>query len=82
MDFVMKLPKMVPGLGSIWVIVHRLTKSEHFIPVVESIFAEKLADIYIGEVVVWHRLPISVASDRDVRFTSRFWRKFHEELST
>ena len=44
--------------------------------------AEKLANIYIREVVTWHGVPVSVISDRDVRFTSRFWKRFYEELGT
>ena len=59
-----------------------LTKSTHFIPISESITAKKIANIYVLEVVVRHGEPVSVVSDQDVRFTSRFWRKFHEELGT
>ena len=82
MDFITKLPRTARGMDSIWVIVDRLTKSAHFIPIQESISAEKLADIYIREVVAWHGVPVSVISDRDVRFTSRFWERFHDELGT
>lgn len=60
----------------------RLTKSEHFIPIVERISAEKLVDIYVREVVVRNGVPILVVSNRDVCFNSKFWRKFHEELGT
>ena len=63
-------------------IVDKLTKSAHFIPIYESISAEKLADIYVREVVAMYGVPVSVISNRDVRFTSRFWKKFHEELGT
>ena len=82
MDFITKLPRTTRGVDAIWVIVDRLTKSAHFIPISESISAEKLADIYVREVVARHRVPVSVVSDRDVRFTSRFRGKFHEELGT
>ena len=82
MDFIMKLPRTARGVDSIWVIVDRLTKSAHFIPMQESISAEKLADIYIREIVARHGVPVSVISDRDVRFTSRFWKRFHDELGT
>ena len=82
MDFITKLPRTARGVDSIWVIVDRLTKSAHFIPIPESISAEKLADIYIREIVARHGVPVSVISDRDVRFTSRFWKRFHDELGT
>ena len=82
MDFITKLPRTARGVDSIWVIVDRLTKSAHFIPIQESISAEKLADIYIREIVARHGVPVSVISDRDVRFTSRFWKRFHDELGT
>ena len=59
-------------MDSICVIGDRFAKSAHFIPIQESISAEKLADIYVREVVVWHGVPVSVISDRDVRFTSSF----------
>ena len=82
LDFITKLPRTARGMDSIWVIVDRLTKSAHFIPIQESISVEKLVDIYIREVVARHGVPVSVISDRDVRFTSRFWKKFHDELGT
>ncbi|CAH1412385.1 unnamed protein product [Lactuca virosa] len=78
MDFITKLPRTARGVESIWVIVDRLTKSAHFIPIQESISAE----IYVREVVTHHGVPVSVVSDRDVRFTSRFWKRFHDEMGT
>ena len=72
MDFITKLPRTTRGVDSIWVIVDRLTKSAHFIPISESIFAETLAYIYVREVVVRHGVPMSVVSDCYVRFTFRF----------
>ena len=44
--------------------------------------AEKLVEIYVREVVARHGVPTSIVSDQDVCFTSRFWKKFHEELGT
>ena len=82
MDFITKLPRTARGVDAIWVIVDRLTKSAHFLAISESSSAEKLAEIYVREVVSRHGAPISIVSDRDVRFTSRFWKKFHEELGT
>ena len=63
-------------------IVDRLTKSAHFLAISESFSAEKLAKMYVREVVSRHGVPISIVSDQDVGFTSRFWKKFHEELGT
>ena len=54
MDFITKLPKTTRRVDSIWVIVDRLTKSTHFVPIQESIYEEKLAEIYIIEVVASH----------------------------
>ena len=63
MDFITKLPRTACGVDSIWVIVDPLTKSVHFIPIQESISAEKLAEIYVPEVVAHHGVPVSVVSD-------------------
>ena len=82
MDFITNLPKTARGFDAIWVIVDRLTKSAHFLAIRESSSAEKLADMYVHKIVARHGVPVSIVSDRDVRFTSRFWQKFHEELGT
>ena len=60
----------------------RLTKSAHFLAIRESSSAEKLAEVYICEIVSLHGVPVSIVSDSDVRFTSRLWKKFHEGLGT
>ena len=82
MDFITKLPRTSKGYDSIWVIVDRLTKSAHFLPICESYSSERLAGIFIKEIVARHGVPISIVSDRDTRFTSCFWKKFHEEMGT
>lgn len=64
------------------VIFDWLTKSVHFLAIWESSSKEKLADIYIQEVVSLHDVPISIVSDRDVLFTSMFWKRFNKELGT
>ncbi|GJY51805.1 putative reverse transcriptase domain-containing protein [Tanacetum coccineum] len=73
MDFVTKLPKTSNGHDTIWVIVDRLTKSAHFIPTRETDSMETLTRLYINEIVSRHRVPISIISDHDSHFTSRFW---------
>ena len=82
MDFITKLPRTTRGADTIWVIVDRLTKSAHFIAIKESSSAEKLAEIFVRQIVSLHGIPVSIISDRDTRFTSRFWQKFQEELGT
>ncbi|KAI3683026.1 hypothetical protein L1987_83492 [Smallanthus sonchifolius] len=73
MDFVTKLPRTSSGYDSIWVIIDRLTKSTHFLPIREDYRVEKLARIYIDEIVSRHGVPLNIISDRDARFTSHFW---------
>jgi len=71
MDFVLGFPKGRKGNDAIWVIVDRLTKSALFLPIKMTDSVDKLAKIYINEVVRLHRIPVSIVSDRDPRFTSR-----------
>nr|KYP70096.1 Transposon Ty3-I Gag-Pol polyprotein [Cajanus cajan] len=72
MDFVVGLPMTVKNLDAIWVIVDRLTKSAHFIPINIRYALERLTKLYISEIVRLHGVPTSIVSDRDPRFTSRF----------
>ncbi|GJT82017.1 putative reverse transcriptase domain-containing protein [Tanacetum coccineum] len=67
MDLVVKLPRSSSGYDAIWVIVDRLTKSAHFLPIREDYKTEKLARIYINEIVTKHGVPVSIISDRDGR---------------
>ncbi|GKC16762.1 reverse transcriptase domain-containing protein, partial [Tanacetum coccineum] len=73
MDFVMKLPKSSQGYDTIWVIVDRLTKSAIFTPMREIDPLDKLARMYLKEVVTRHGIPVSIIYDRDPRFSSNFW---------
>ena len=82
MDFVFKLPRTQSGHNGIWVIVDRLTKSAHFLPVREKYALDRLARLYVDEVVRLHGVPESIVSDRDSRFTSRFWNALQEALGT
>ena len=82
MDFITKLPRTAKQHDSIWVIVDRLTKSAHFLPMRETYSSEKLSEMFVKEIIARHGVPVSIVSDRDTRFTSRFWRKFHEQLGT
>ncbi|GJV82000.1 reverse transcriptase domain-containing protein [Tanacetum coccineum] len=82
MDFVTKLPKTSIGHDTIWVIVDRLTKSSHFIPIRATDSMETLTRLYIKEIVSRHGVPISIISDRDSHFTSRFWQSLQNALGT
>ncbi|KAL2250302.1 UNVERIFIED_CONTAM: Retrovirus-related Pol polyprotein from transposon [Sesamum indicum] len=82
MDFVVGLPRTFRKHDAIWVIVDRLTKSAHFLPVRITDSLDKLAGLYISEIVRLHGVPISIVSDRDPRFTSRFWESLQRALGT
>ncbi|GJW78393.1 putative reverse transcriptase domain-containing protein [Tanacetum coccineum] len=82
MDFITKLPKTSNRHDIIWVIVDRLTKSAHFIPTRETDSMETLTRLYIKEIVSRHGVPISIISDRDSHFTSRFWQSLQSALGT
>ncbi|GJT23365.1 putative reverse transcriptase domain-containing protein [Tanacetum coccineum] len=82
MDFVTKLPKTSNRHDTIWVIVDRLTKSAHFIPTKATDSMETLTRLYIKETVSRHGVPISIISDRNSHFTSRFWQSMQNALGT
>ncbi|GJT73564.1 putative reverse transcriptase domain-containing protein [Tanacetum coccineum] len=70
------------GHDTIWVIVDRLTKSDHFLPMREDYKMDRLARLYLNKIVARHGVPTSIISDRDSRFTSRFWQSMQEALGT
>ena len=72
MDFVTGLPRTQRQHDAICVIVDRLTKSAHFLPVNVEDSLEKLAQLYVDEIVRLHGVLVSIVSDQDPRFTSRF----------
>ncbi|GJT81537.1 putative reverse transcriptase domain-containing protein [Tanacetum coccineum] len=72
MDFITKLPKSSQGFDTIWVIVDRLTKSAHFLPIRDNDPLDKLARLYLNRIVARHGIPVSIICDRDGRFTSNF----------
>nr|GEV69655.1 zinc finger, CCHC-type [Tanacetum cinerariifolium] len=82
MDLVTKLPKSSSGHDAIWVVVDRLTKSAYFLPIREDYKTEKLARIYINEIVARHGVPVSIISDRDGRFASHLWQALRKALGT
>ncbi|GJZ53748.1 putative reverse transcriptase domain-containing protein, partial [Tanacetum coccineum] len=82
MDFVTKLPRTSSGHDTIWVIVDRLTKSAHFLPMRGDYKMDRLARLYLNEIMARHGVPILIISGRDSRFTSRFWQSMQEALGT
>src|SRR3954468_22904576 len=82
MDFIVGLPRALGGHDSIWVIVDRLTKSAHFLLVKTTHKVSHLARLFVVEIVRLHGVPSSIVFDRDPKFTSRFWRAFHQEMGT
>jgi len=73
MDFVTGLPRGNKGNDAIWVVVDRLTKSALFLPMKMTDSVDKLAKLYVNEVIRLHGVLVSIISDRDPRFTSRLW---------
>ncbi|GJT95632.1 putative reverse transcriptase domain-containing protein [Tanacetum coccineum] len=82
MDLVTKLPRSSGGYDAIWVIMNRLTKSAHFLPIREDYKIEKLARIYINKIIARNGVPVSIISDRDGQFVSHLWQALQEALGT
>nr|GEY92332.1 reverse transcriptase domain-containing protein [Tanacetum cinerariifolium] len=82
MSFVTRLPWTSSGHDTIWVIVDRLTQSAHFLPMCEDYKMDRLARLYLNEIVARHGVSISIILDHDSHFTSRFWRSMQEALGT
>ncbi|GKF33123.1 putative reverse transcriptase domain-containing protein [Tanacetum coccineum] len=82
MDFVTKLPRTSSGHDTIWVIVDRLTKSTQFLPMREDYKMDRLARIYLNEIMARNGVSISIISNHDSQFTSRFWQSMQEALGT
>jgi transposase InsO family protein len=82
MDFIVDLPCIRTGYDSIWVVVDRLTKAAHFIPVKTTYNSAVLAELYMAQIVCLHGVPKKIVSDRGTQFTSHFWQQLHEALGT
>ena len=82
MDFVIGLPRTPQSKDSVWVIVDRLTKSAHFLPmrITDSVIV--LSKLYVKEIVRLHGVPLCIVSDRYPRFTSQFWQSLQKALGT
>ncbi|TYK22669.1 ty3-gypsy retrotransposon protein [Cucumis melo var. makuwa] len=82
MDFITRLPKTLKGYIVIWVVVDRLTKSAHFVPRKSTYTVSKWGQLYMMEIVRLHGVPVSIVSDRDACFTSKFWKGLQLALGT
>ena len=82
MDFIVGLPTTSKGYDSIWVIVDRLTKSAHFIPVKTTYPVSTYAKLYIARIVSLHGVPKTIISDRGSQFVSRFWERLQKDMGT
>jgi hypothetical protein len=80
MDFIIGLPRTQAGYDSIWVIMDRLTKVTHFIPIKTTYSRAKLEELYMSWTVCLHGVPKKILSDRGLQFTSIFWGKLHESM--
>ena len=82
MDFIVGLPPTQKGFDLIWVIVERLTKSAHFIPVSNRYRPHEYAALYVTHIVRLHGVPRTIVSNRVSQFTARFWEHLHKQLGT
>jgi hypothetical protein len=82
MDFIVRLARTSRGYDSIWVIVDRLTKSAHFIPVSTTYRVRQYAELYMSHIVRYHSILKTIISDRGSIFVARFWEQLHECLGT
>ena len=80
MDFVSGLPRTSNGYEAIWVIVDRLTKTAHFLPIKKTYFTDRLARLYVNRIVCLHGVLLSIVSDRGTTFTLVFWRELHKAM--
>ena len=78
----MGLPRTSTSFDSIWVIVDRLTKSTHFLPMDTKYTAKKYAEIYFDQIMTLHGVPLTIIFDRGSIFVSRFWEQLQECLGT
>ena len=82
MDFIVGLPNTSHKHDSIWVIIDRLTKTAHFIPMNTTYSAKKYAEIYLDQIVCLHGDSKTIISDRGLQFIARFWEQLQESLGT
>ena len=82
MDFITGLPRTNKQHDSIMVVVDKLTEATHFIPLKTTHKAANVVDIYMREVARLHDIPKTIVSDRDPKFTSKFWKGLFRGFKT
>jgi hypothetical protein len=82
MDFIVGLPNTSQKHDSIWVIIDRLTKSAHFLPVQTTYSSKRYAEIYLDQIVRLQGIPKTIISDRGAPFIARFWEQLQSALGT
>ena len=82
MDFITGIPKVSKNFDSIFVVVYKLTKVAHLIPTWIIVSASNIAQLFEKEIVRLHGIPARIISDRDAKFTSKFWRAMFQSLGT
>jgi hypothetical protein len=82
MDCIVGLLRTQLRYDSIYVIVDRLTKEAHFIPVKSTYSGLQLVELYMSRIVCLHGVPKKIVSDRGTQFTSKFWERLHETMDT
>jgi hypothetical protein len=81
-DFIVGLPRIAKGFDSIWVIIDRLTKIAHFLPVKTYYPIITYAQIYIARILSLHGIPKTIALNWGPQFVSKFWKELHKSLGT
>jgi len=82
MDFITQLPKTSSGYDSIFVVVDKLSKRAHFIPTTTTVNAAQVADLFYKHVFKHHGMPLKIVSDRDSKFTGKFWQSLFKKLGS
>jgi hypothetical protein len=82
MDFIVGLPNTSQRHDSIWVIIDRLTKTAHFLPVHTTYNAKKYAEIYLDQIIRLHGVPKTIISDRGAQFIAQFLEQLQYALGT
>jgi hypothetical protein len=82
MNFIVGLPRTQSGYNFIWVIMDRLTKVAHFIPIKITYSRPQLVELYMLRVACLHGVPKKIVSDNGTEFTLKFWERLHEALDT
>jgi hypothetical protein len=82
MNFILGLPRTAKGYDSIWIIIYRLTKMAHFLPIKTDHPVAVYAQLYIARILSLHGVPKTTVSDRGPQFVAKFWEALHKSLGT